>query len=383
MPVHNNLTETFDAAIIGGGLAGLSLSILLAKAGYKPVVFEKERYPFHKVCGEYVGMESRDFIERLGVDIRAMHLPVIKKLIVSSPDGHCIRAPLDPGGFGASRYLLDTRLKEVAIENGVVVCEGTKINDVRFGREVFSLEHDGTETKATIVAGCFGKRSNLDVKWKRGFIAQSNRKLNHFIGVKYHVKAHMADDTIALHNFKNGYCGISAIEGGRCCLCYLTNAQNLHASQNSIREMEANILFRNPHIQKLFSEAEFLFERPVTIAQISFEQKSQIENHVLMLGDATGMIAPLCGNGMSMALHSATIAFAAINRFLKKQTTRIQMETQYAAEWNSQFSNRLRNGRVLQYFFGKELLTNLFVRSVKPFPFLIRKMINATHGKAF
>jgi flavin-dependent dehydrogenase len=39
--------ENFDVAIVGGGLAGLSASILLAKAGYKIILFEKEKYPFH------------------------------------------------------------------------------------------------------------------------------------------------------------------------------------------------------------------------------------------------------------------------------------------------------------------------------------------------
>ena len=58
----------FDVAIVGGGLAGLSLSILLAKAGYKVILFEKEKYPFHKVCGEYISLESWNFIERLGIE---------------------------------------------------------------------------------------------------------------------------------------------------------------------------------------------------------------------------------------------------------------------------------------------------------------------------
>ncbi len=41
--------ELYDVAIIGGGLAGLSLSIQLANAGYSIVLFEKEKYPFHKL----------------------------------------------------------------------------------------------------------------------------------------------------------------------------------------------------------------------------------------------------------------------------------------------------------------------------------------------
>ena len=50
------MKEVFDAVIVGGGLAGLSLAIQLAEANRSVVVIEKKRYPFHRVCGEYVSM---------------------------------------------------------------------------------------------------------------------------------------------------------------------------------------------------------------------------------------------------------------------------------------------------------------------------------------
>jgi len=55
----------YDIAIIGGGLAGLSLAILAADASYKVALVEKENYPFHKVCGEYISLESYNFLMRL------------------------------------------------------------------------------------------------------------------------------------------------------------------------------------------------------------------------------------------------------------------------------------------------------------------------------
>ncbi len=373
----------FTVAIVGGGLAGLSLSILLSKAGYKTILFEKEKYPFHKVCGEYISMESWNFMESLGLNLTELNLPVIKKLIVSTPDGNYINANLDLGGFGVSRYFLDNKLKEIAVENGVIVCEETKVNEVIFNEDTFTVKYNGTESTASIVAGSFGKRSNLDIKWQRDFAKQKNNKLQNYIGVKYHIKTDYPADTIALHNFKNGYCGISKVEGNKYCLCYLTTAQNLKNNHHSIKEMEKNILSKNPFLKKIFSESEFLFKEPVTISQISFDKKTQVENHVLLLGDAAGMITPLCGNGMSMAFHSAKIAFENIHLFLKQKNRRAEMETRYAHEWQKHFAKQLRNGRIIQRFFGKEKLTNLFIKSIKPFPFMIDKMIKATHGKEF
>ena len=70
--------DGYDVAIVGGGLAGLALSIQLAKQGHRVIVFEKEEYPFHKVCGEYISSESWDFLISLGLDLQQMNLPIIK-----------------------------------------------------------------------------------------------------------------------------------------------------------------------------------------------------------------------------------------------------------------------------------------------------------------
>ena len=129
-------------------------------------------------------------------------------------------------------------------------------------------------------------------------------------------------DEIALHNFKNGYCGISAIEDDKYCVCYLTVADNLSKNNNSIEQMQENVLYKNPALKKIFTESEFLYDAPLTISQISFDKKTQTENHILMLGDAAGMITPLCGNGMSMAMHSALLAFQQIDLFLQQKISR-------------------------------------------------------------
>src|SRR5215470_18195740 len=127
-----------DLAIIGGGLAGLGLSIQSAKAGYKTVLFEKEKYPFHKVCGEYISLESWNFLEDLGVPLSQMNLPIINRLLVTAPNGEYIEKDLPLGGFGISRYKLDSMLAQIARENGVEVIESTKIDDVKFDNEIFS-----------------------------------------------------------------------------------------------------------------------------------------------------------------------------------------------------------------------------------------------------
>jgi len=376
--------DVYDVAIIGGGLGGLALSIQSAKAGFKTILFEKERYPFHKVCGEYVSLESWNFLEDLGVPLSQMNLPIINRLLVTVPNGKELEKDLPLGGFGISRYKLDSMLAQIARENGVQLIESTKIDDVKFNNEVFSLQ-SGSEIlcRSRIVAGAFGKRSNLDVKWKRRFILQKQNKLNNYVAVKYHIKMQWPADLIALHNFKNGYCGISQIEDEKYCLCYLTTAKNLEISSNSIQEMEKQILYENPHLKRIFSEASFLNPSPVTISQVSFSKKSQVRDHILMIGDAAGMITPLCGNGMSMALHASKIAFEQIHLFLEKRIPRWQMEVDYEKNWQQQFGARLKTGRFIQKLFGSPALSGILISVLKPMPGVTTKLISATHGQPF
>jgi len=373
----------YDTGVIGGGLAGLGLSIQLAKKGYKVILFEKESYPFHKVCGEYISMESWPFLQSLGVPLPEMQLPIIKKLIVTAPNGTVLQDELPLGGFGISRYTLDALLKDIAIEAGVTVKEHCKVTDVQFADDLFSIHTKDGVFNSQVCCGSYGKKSNLDVKWGRNFTLHNSRKLNQFTGIKYHIESNVAPDTIALHNFKNGYCGISKIEGNRYCLCYLTHTDNLKECDQSIEKMEAEILSLNPHLKTILENCKKLYATPVSISQISFLQKNQVEQHLLLLGDAAGLITPLCGNGMSMALHASKIAAVHVASFLDKKTSRREMEEGYTKEWKIHFAKRLSYGRIIQFFFGKNWTTNLFILFMKKTPAFTKWLISKTHGKPF
>ncbi|WP_336515345.1 NAD(P)/FAD-dependent oxidoreductase [Pollutibacter soli] len=377
------MKKTSDVVIIGGGLAGLCLSIQLAVSGYEVILLEKHEYPFHKVCGEYISMESWPFLTRLGLPLDQMNLPRINTVEISSPSGTLIKHRLDLGGFGISRYELDFRLSQLAKMSGVRLFENTRVTGVEFHGNEFNIKAGNEHFTGKLCAGSFGKRSNLDIKWNRPFIQKRHHGLNNYLGIKYHVRYPVEPGVIALHNFQNGYCGISSIENDKACLCYLSSAINLQHHDNDIKKMEAELLSKNPHLRKIFSEAEILFKEPEVISQISFEKKSLVENHVLMIGDAAGMITPLCGNGMSMAMHGSKIAASLMHQFLQGIYSRSEMESEYIKNWSKQFSSRMVMGRGVQSLFGDRFITNLFIGAIKPFPFLIDMLIKKTHGQPF
>jgi flavin-dependent dehydrogenase len=132
----------------------------------------------------------------------------------------------------------------------------------------------------------------------------------------------------------------------------------------------------------LFNSSKMLFETPLTISQISFDIKATVENHILMIGDTAGLIHPLCGNGMAMAVHSAKIVSELIGDFYsKKIKSHEELEKKYIAEWNGNFKKRLRIGRILSFLLQKQILSSILMEIMIKFPFLIAIIIKQTHGK--
>ena len=146
--------------------------------------------------------------------------------------------------------------------------------------------------------------------------------------------------------------------------------------------MEAHALGANPHLKGIFSSVKKI-TGPITISQVSFRKKPLVNNHILFSGDAAGMISPLCGNGMSMALQGGKIAGDLLNNYLAGGISRNQLEKKYTNEWNKHFSARLKTGRIIQYFFGGRQMTNLFINLLKKFPWLTNIIIRKTHGKVY
>ena len=246
----------YHIIIVGGGLAGLTAAILLANAGREVLLIEKKKYPAHKVCGEYVSNEVLGFLKSIGFNPFDYGCSNIKRLRISTPFGKNIYMPLDLGGFGISRYVMDEQLLGIAISKGVKVLQQTKVTDVRFNNNEFIVDTDDTTFTADFVIGSYGKRDTLDKKLNRDFIQEKTG----YMGVKYHIRIKYPEDEIGLDSFSNGYCGIVKIENDLYNLCYLYKRKG---SVKSIAELESEVLFRNPVLKQLFNNAEFVYEEPL------------------------------------------------------------------------------------------------------------------------
>jgi flavin-dependent dehydrogenase len=370
-----------DVGIIGGGLAGLTAAIDLAQKGYKVIVIEKDSYPKHKVCGEYVSNEVLAYFDRIKFPLADLKPAKIDHFKMSNLQGKTIEAKLDLGGFGLSRYKFDQALAWYAEQCGAIIQIDT-VQSIAFS---VSADHftinckSGDELTAKQVIGAYGKRSKLDKQLNRDFID----KRSPWIAFKAHYQlSEFPEDHVELHHFKNGYCGLSKTENGHVNFCYLAHKKVFDAYKN-VSDFNQQVVSKNPFLADFLQKAEPVFKRPLGIAQIAFQQKPAIEDHMLMCGDTAGLIHPLCGNGMAMAIHSAKIAAECLDDHFKHGSSRYQLENNYQKSWNQTFSRRLKAGRLLQRLIVNENWNKFAFRLVKWQPKLLRSVIEQTHGKLF
>lgn len=364
-----------DVIIIGGGLAGLTSAIDLSSNGFEVLLIEKDTYPKHKVCGEYVSNEVIPYLSRLGINIKETKADQIHKLVLSNRSGNAVSVDLPLGGFGMSRYALDHLLYEKAKSNGVSF-KFESVSDVVFQNETFCVKTKEHDYFSEITIGSFGKRSTLDKKMNREFISNKTP----WIGIKAHYQSeNFPAGEVHLHNFEGGYCGLSKTETGAVNFCYLTHLESFK-KENSVEDFNRHVLAQNPHLKQFLDDSTLLFEKHLAISQVSFQNKKAVENHLLMAGDSAGLIHPLCGNGMAMAMHSAKLVSDEIKAF-RVHKNRLQLEKNYTKVWKKTFQKRLIFGSVFQKLLLQPKLTTMTMKLASQSPFLLQTMIQQTHGK--
>ncbi len=369
--------KEYDVVIVGGGLAGLTAAIALSRKGYVVLVFEPNQYPHHKVCGEYVSNEVVPYLESLGVALDKAGAVPITDFQISATSGRVAQTRLPLGGIGISRYTLDHTLYKRALEVGVEFIF-TKVSSIDSKNDIFQVRTQSEVYNSPIVIGAYGKRDALDKSLKRDFSFQKHS----WLAVKGHYRTpDFPDNLVALHNFPGGYGGLSKTESGAVNFCYLAHYDSFKKYPN-IEEFNQKIVAQNKNLRHFFHESEALFEKPLTIAQIAFEEKKPIVNHILMCGDTAGLIHPLCGNGMAMAIHSAKLASDCICTFFESASRdRTVLEQEYSRRWNAIFKKRLWYGRKLQQVLLHKKWVNSGIALASVSGKVLRYIISKTHGK--
>lgn len=336
-----------DVAIIGGGLAGCSAAIQLVSRGYRVGLFEQKSYPTHKLCGEFLSPEVQPMLRRLGVLEAVMQAGArpIRAAFLTEVGGGSFTTRLPGRALGLSRFCLDFLLFLRARELGARCVDGSAVHGLRGDlTRGFEFTTGGKTFRAAAVLGAFGKRSRLDGTLDRAFL----RKSEPFVAFKAHYRGSEPVDRVEVHGFPGGYCGLAPIEGGRINVCWMAREELLRSANGDPASMISEHLFRNDHLRHRFAALERVSENFEAVGQVSLAPKSLFDSGVCMIGDAARMIAPLCGDGMAMALRSAELAVPHVSAFLRGELSPYHFRLRYTRAWKSCFSRRLSLGKLIQ-----------------------------------
>ncbi len=378
-----NESSSYDVVVIGAGVAGSAVALLLARAGHSVLLLESESYPVHKMCGEFLSPETREAFRALGVDAEVEGLnPVpIRRVAITSRSGAVWHGRLPGEALGLSRWALDPALFDAAVRAGAEGRQGAPVRSIDRDADghhtvTYSAEGGERSVRARRVIGAYGKRSRLDKRLDR----DDDVRRAAFVAFKMHYDGDDLDDWVELHAFDGGYCGMSAVEGGRVNACMIAAVDALRESGSSFEGMRDGVLRSNRALAERLDRLSPAMERPISIARITFASKPLFSRGVMMVGDTAGMIAPLCGDGMAMALRSAQIAAPLVNARLRGEIDEVSLCDRYRRAWRSEFAGRLRLGRALQAGLFRPRVARAGLAVLDRVPALGRFFVRATRG---
>ena len=337
--------------IAGAGPAGSSLAIRLAHYGFDVTLIERERFPRHKLCGEFISPESLAHFQELRVRDGLLSLggQRIYKTRFSDRKGRSFvisSGILDGEGFALSlsRYEMDRCLMERAKALGVRVLDGTRVaNVIADGESMTGVEAVGDE-RETIIADIFvdatGRASALRKAADRvaGGPGEAGKPLA--IAFKTHLEnVRIEPGTCEIFFFPGGYGGITSIEAGLANLCFMMRA-------SKARELgaDADVLLRKAVCQNR-TAASYLEGADrmrdwlaVSIGSFGRTPRPRMRN-LLSVGDSAAFIDPFTGSGMLMALEGSKLLAEMIN---SASSGPALIQEAYDAAFARVFGRRLR-----------------------------------------
>ncbi len=357
--------------VIGGGLAGCAAATQLAREGWRVLLIERDTFPRDKICGEFLSGESRALLAKLGCldEIMGYNPPEIAKVRFISAKGETLDVPLKVPALGISREVLDEVLFNHARRAGALCLDGHDVIGLEAHVEVDALirmkacdSQDGRkqELRAGMVLSAYGRRSKLDRQAQRPFL----RTLDSSVGIKLRhgfadsPEGKAAEEELAvtteMYLFDGGYCGIALVEDRRVNVCMLLSRKAFSRVKSvKWQDVAPWLAQENPTLGRRLAGLVPNDSAPLTVSQMPFGKKEPVKDGILYVGDAAAMIAPLCGDGMAMALESGVLMAECINEFggpcdSFSPAQRSAVASRWETVWSDKFSKRLRTGKVLQ-----------------------------------
>ena len=315
-----------DVAIVGAGPAGSTLAALLASRGVRVELFDRDAFPRDKLCGEFLSYDALPILEPLGVveAIDRANAPRIDRCrVIGSRRTYEFAFP--SAARGVSRLFLDDLLLRTADARGAIRRDGVTVTDIR-------------ELGARVVVGAWGRWGRFDTHLGRAFVRDRSHRN---FGFKRHYAAATPSNTIDLYSFRRGYLGVNAVEGNVTNICGLVHASRLAGHKGRWDAFVETIRAEEARLGELYARHEPVQENYLSSEPVIFRARSAVEGGVFMIGDASGVIDPLTGNGMAMAIQSALLVAPRLIRLLETPSRRGEIEEDYRRAHRAMFATRI------------------------------------------
>ncbi len=353
--------KPYDAAVIGGGVAGPALAAELARAGRSVILFEKEKEAHDKVCGEFISHEGVRYLRDLGVPVEGLGSVPIRHVRLARHAG-AVTSDLPFEAQSLSRRVLDEALLQLASDAGAEIQRGIRVKDMEREGDAWAVHLEGADpVEAKQVFLATGKHDLKDWKRTRGqhpeciaFKAYWRLKADQAAELAQHVE---------LILFSGGYAGLQEVEGGRANLCLIVRKDAYAARYGSWDSLLSGMQERCPHLKDRLDGAVCLMDKPLAISGLPYGHVAWESGGVWRLGDQAATIPSFSGDGMSIALHSAR---RAARSYLKGEVA----ET-YQQSLARQLSAQLHRATIISRLLVSEAGQALAMTGAGIFPFVL------------
>jgi flavin-dependent dehydrogenase len=354
--------DLYDVAIIGGGPAGSTAATLLAKAGRRVIVFEREKFPrFH--IGESLLPFSVQTFDRLGVreKLDRTFMPKFGGEIAAACGTKGVKFYFKDGfrsqrdrSYQVTRSEFDKLLLDHSRENGAEIHEETEVERIEFadghvdlywrdalrripnivGHDSACPSADSARIRARYLLDCSGRQTIL------GSLFNLKRTYDHL--QKFSVFAH--------------YDNVERLPGKDATLIRMVRGLDrwfwtipLTETRTSVGVVMDTAMFRATKLAPQAALETFIAEQPLMVERMknatrvspvysagdfSYRNTRLDGDRWLLAGDAAGFIDPVFSSGVFLAIMSAEKAADTLEEVLRDESKRRRLFHKYSRTVN-------------------------------------------------
>jgi len=313
-----NASKKYEVIIVGGGPAGSSCATVLAQAGIRVGLFEKEKFPRNKICGETVNPKCWELFDILGVSpaILSASPCTIDEVRITNSKGFCVGARISKNSrpfFSIKRSTLDHLLLENAGNSGAHVQEERRVIDLCWNAEwqvTARSPHTGEIEHyfSRFLIGADGRNSLVAAKGLAIPASAAAKADAPRVGVQWHApRQPQLGAALEMYLFAQGYFGIVNVDAQSANVALVTCGKLAQlAKQNFTRFLETTV-FLNSAAARRFANLQSRGEVRTTFP-IDPRVNPQKHASAYLIGDAWHTVEPFTGEGIYFAIRDGIIA---------------------------------------------------------------------------